>query len=271
MRRTLAAVALSLPVLAAADEVFLKNGGKLSGQIVSEDGQSVVLDAGPGRVTLAAANVSRIERGQTALSKYRERAGRLAAGDVQGWLELGFWAQERDLATQAQEAFERVQRLDPQNAAANAALGRVQMNGRYMSLEDSYRERGYVHHDGEWMTPAEHEARLRAAAAEAQAYASRREGEIRMREAEARAREAEADALRAEAEADAANTQGGIPLWWGWGGSSVILPPFLPHPHRVMPPFRKVRPPLPPSHPRPAPTPAPTRQAPTSSRSTRSH
>src|SRR5262245_39408713 len=108
MRRMLIAIALGLPALAAADDVYLKNGGKLSGQIVSEVGNTVVLEVGPGRVSLARANVARIERGQTALGQYRDRASRLDAGDVQGWLDLGFWAADRGLATQAQEAFERV-------------------------------------------------------------------------------------------------------------------------------------------------------------------
>ena len=35
------------------------------------------------------------------------------------------------------------------------------MDGRWMSQEESYRARGYVSFEGEWMTPAEHEARLR--------------------------------------------------------------------------------------------------------------
>ena len=50
------------PALARADEVFLKSGGRLSGQVVSEDGRSVVLEVGPGRVSVPAASVLRIER-----------------------------------------------------------------------------------------------------------------------------------------------------------------------------------------------------------------
>ena len=202
MRRAIVVLTIALPVLGSADEVFLKGGGKMTGEVVSEDGQSVVLEVGPGRVTVPAARVLRIERSRSPLGTYRERAARLAADDVQGWLELAFWAQERDLDTQAQEAFEHVLRLDPGNASANGALGRVQMDGRWMSQDESYRARGYVSFEGEWMTPAEHEARLRVRAAERQAAAAQREGELRVREAEARAQQAEAEARRAEAEAE---------------------------------------------------------------------
>lgn len=255
MKRATLACVLSLSTFARADEVYLKSGGRLSGQIVSEDGKTLVLEVGPGRISIAAASVTRIERGQTTLSVFRDRASRLPADDVQGWLELAFWAQERDLETQAREAFERVLRLDPGNAAANAALGRVQQGGRWMRAEESYRERGYVYYEGEWMTPAEQEARLRTRAAEAEATTARREGELRVREAEARARQAEAEAQLAEAEAQGTTYDGGIPLWWGYGGVGLVHPPFLPPPSTLLPPLPPRREPD-----RPQPRPQPRSQ-----------
>ena len=251
MTRAMVVLALALPAWGAADEVFLKGGGKITGEVVSEGGHSVVLEVGPGKVTVPADRVVRIERSRSALGGYRERAAHLASDHVQGWLELAFWAQERDLDTQAQEAFERVLRLDPMNASANGALGRVQMDGRFVSQEESYRARGYVYQGGEWMTPAEHEARLQVRAAERQAASAQREGELRVREAEARAEQAEAEARRAEAEAQS-TTYGGLPLWWG--GSSVIVPPVRPFPHPILPP--RPRPMATPA-PVPAPTPPP--------------
>jgi hypothetical protein len=247
MRCGLFVLACSLGIPAHADEVFLKSGGRLSGEVLSEDSRSVVVEMGPGKVTVPAASVLRIERSRSALGEYRDRARRLEAGDVRGWLELAFWAHERDLATQAQEAFEHVLRIDPGNASANAALGRVQVDGTWMSLEDSYRRRGYVYYDGQWMTSAEQEVRFRARAAEDQVAAARREGELRVREAEARARAAEAEARQAEADARAAETQGGIPLWWGWGGWSGFRPPVVRPPHR--PPPSTLLPPIPPRPP----------------------
>jgi hypothetical protein len=249
MRPRVFVLVCSLVGAAHADEVYLKSGGRLTGEVVSEDARLVVVETGPGKVTVPAANVLRIERSRSALGEYRERAGRLETGDVQGWLQLAFWAHERDLGTQAQEAFEHVLRIDPGNASANAALGRVQMDGGWMSLEESYRRRGYVYYDGQWVTAAEQEALLRARAADDLAASARREGELRVREAEARAREAEAAARQAEADAEAATTQDGIPLWWGWGGWgwSGFRPPFVRPPHR--PPPSTLHPPIPPKPP----------------------
>jgi hypothetical protein len=257
MRPCVFVLVCSLGAAAHADEVYLKSGGRLTGEVVSEDARLVVVEVGPGKVTIPAANVLRVESSRSALGDYRERAARLETGDVQGWLQLAFWAHERDLGTQAQEAFEHVLRIDPGNASANGALGRVQLDGAWMSLEESFKRRGYVYYDGEWMTAAEQEARLRARAADELAASARREGELRVREAEARAREAEAEAQQAEADAQAAMTEGGIPLWWGWGGWgswgwSGFRPPFVRPPHKHPPTtLHPPNPPKPPVHPRP--------------------
>ena len=102
----------------------------MTGEVVSEDGQTVVLEVGPGKVSVPASRVLRIERSRTALGGYRERAAHLAPDDVQRWLELAFWAQERDLDTQAQEAFERVLRLDPLHEATVRVLMKMHAASR---------------------------------------------------------------------------------------------------------------------------------------------
>ena len=75
-------VAGCLPAVAAADEVFLKGGGQLSGRIVSRTATTVEVDVGAGRIGVPASSVVRIEEGRSPLQEYEERAGRLAAGDV---------------------------------------------------------------------------------------------------------------------------------------------------------------------------------------------
>ena len=114
--------------------------------------------------------------------------------------------------------------LDSANVEANQALGRVQMNGRWVSEEESYRGRGYVQLEGEWMTAAQREAIERQRAALAQ---SKRRAEL-----EARVREAEERAAKAEAEAAAAKAPDvqGIPLWWGTWGPGPLAWPTWPSP-----------------------------------------
>jgi hypothetical protein len=214
----LLAVLLAVPA-AWADEVFLRGGGSIHGEVVQRTSASVVMEVGPGRMTLPMSRVDRIVATTSDLSIYRQKAARLASGDGAGWLVLARWAEGRDLLTQAREAYERVVAIDPENAAANAALGRVRLAGRWVTAEESYRARGYVPFEGGWVTPEERTAIVGDRAAEARARALTAEAEARPREAEARARTAEADARRAEAEAQ--GTSMGIPYPYGYGGVGV--------------------------------------------------
>jgi hypothetical protein len=217
MKRVIAVFVLFMAGPAArADEVFLRGGGSVRGDVVQRTADSLVMEVGPGRMTLPMSRVDRIVGATSDLSIYRERAGRLAPGDVAGWLALARWAEGRDLLTQARAAYEHVTSVDPQNAAANAALGRVRLAGQWVSAEESFRARGYVPFEGGWVTPEERSALLVDRAAEARARELTAEAEARAREAEARARTAEADARRAEAEAQGDGN--GIPYPFVYGG-----------------------------------------------------
>jgi hypothetical protein len=211
--------AAALPMAAAADEIFLKSGGQLSGRIVSRTTTALEVDIGAGHVTVPASYVVRIEEGRSPLHEYGERAGRLGAGDVEGWVALGAWANERGLGTQARDAYERARRAAPDDPRANEALGNVRLNGQWMTAEQGYEARGYVKFEGEWITPAEQDAILRERAAQGAEERAR----LQLQEAEARALEAEARARQAAAEAQAqqSEAQG---LWYGWGAGPVSWP-----------------------------------------------
>lgn len=210
---------LSLAVLAVApavaDEVILRNGGRITGVVVEQTPATVVIETGPGRVTLPMSRVERIVEGRSAIGIFGERAANLEGGDVEGWAALARWAEERDLLTQARVAWQRVLAIDPHHPEANAGTGRVSLGGVWMSPEDAYRARGYVEFEGRWLTPAEHEAAVRERAADQAAMLEAREADARVREAEARAREAEA---RADEAAAGYGQSDGIPLGYVYGG-----------------------------------------------------
>ncbi len=239
MRHAAALIAL-LPVAASADEVHLRSGGRLTGVVVLQTADAVVVEAEPGRITLPAAHVVRVVAGPSALAAYRDRAARLVPGDVAGWVALGLWARERDLMTPARQAFEHVLRVDPGNATAHQALGHVLVGADWLTRDESYRARGFVPFEGAWMRPDEMQAVLAERAAAAESERARAEAEARVREAEARARAAEAEARRLEAEADLAGAAaggipydfvlaGGVPLGFHGGGLLAFQPPFV-HP-----------------------------------------
>jgi len=245
--------ALLAAPLASADEVVLRGGGRVSGVIVERTGEVVVIETGPGRVSVAMSRVERIVEGRSALQAFQERASSLAPGDVAGWAALARWAAERELVTPSREAWQRVLAADPSHPEANAALGRVQLGGAWVSAEEGYRARGYVPFEGRWVSPAEHEALVRERQADEASDMARREADLRVREAEARAREAEARAREAEAPAPAEG-DGGIPLWWG-GGGVITRPPIGRGPHEPGAPHHPRAHPTPVFHPTPSSTP----------------
>ena len=233
---------------ASSDEILLRSGGRVSGVIVERTHNAIVVETGPGRVTLSMALVEKVVEGRSALEAYHERAAAIEPGDVEGWAALARWAAERDLLTQSREAWQRVLAVDPSHPQANAALGRVEVDGTWMGEAEAYRARGYVSFEGRWVTPAEHEALVREREAEEASEREMREAGLRVREAEARAREAEARAR--EAEAAAQPVDGGIPYGWGWGGGGwgwgggLVLSPDLPGAPDRRPSGRPERPPV---------------------------
>jgi hypothetical protein len=246
-----AAVAVAAGQAALADEVLLKTGGRISGVVVERTKDAVVIETGPGRVTLPMSRVESIVEGQSALAAYRAKAAGLAPGDARGWADLARWAGARDLTTQAHEAWQHVLDAEPDHPQANQALGRMQVDGRWLEADDAYRAQGYVRYEGRWVTPVEHEALLREREADDAERRQRGEDAARVREAESRAAEAEARAREAEAAAQYGD-DGGIPYWWwGYGGGGTVVPPIGHRPDRPSvdprPPHRPPVPTRPPS------------------------
>src|SRR5262249_24535444 len=143
LRALLASVAL-LPAAVSADEIFLKGGGHLSGRVVSRSETKVEVDVGAGRISVPAASVLKIEEGRSQLEEYEERAAAIAASDADAWVALGKWADEKGLGSQAREAYSRALAVSPLDPRANEALGKVLVDGRWVSEDESYRAKGYV-------------------------------------------------------------------------------------------------------------------------------
>src|SRR5688572_11108555 len=116
------AIVLAIGALAAttalSDEVRLRGGGRLSGIVVEETPETLVVEVGAGRVTIPRSIVESIAEGRSPLVAYLDRAKDLRRDDVAGWLDLAAWAEGNDLKTQAREAYAHVLDIDPQNAAA---------------------------------------------------------------------------------------------------------------------------------------------------------
>jgi hypothetical protein len=214
------AIALAaVPVF--ADDVYLRGGGQITGEIITQSEDSVTVDIGGGTITARMSNVVRIEEGVSPLQEYRARAGSIPAGDAEAWRELARWATGGALSSQAWEAYSQVVAILPEDQEANRALGRVQVDGRWITEEESYLARGYVEFEGEWMNPGERQAILADRRAREEVDRQAIDAEIQAIEAEQKA-----EKELKEAEREMARQRNSI--YWGWGHG----PSYWPSPSR---------------------------------------
>ena len=181
--RKIALLLLLMPGSLLADEVFLKGGGKFTGRITEQDEERITVDIGDGSVGFSMERVEHIVKGLSPLDEYDARASKLGPQDVDGWRKLAQWATTKGLSRQSRLAWEKVLAVAPDDPEARQALGFVQLDGRWLTEEESFRARGFVKYEGEWMTPAEVQVAQSTAAAEQ----ARQDAERRAMDAEAAA------------------------------------------------------------------------------------
>lgn len=178
------------------DELFLKGGGRVTGEIVQETEATLTVDIGAGNMTVQKSAVVRIDRSASPLQQYRAQAATLAPDDVEGWRTLGRQAESQGLTMQAREAFTKVKALLPDDPEANRVLGLVLHDGHWVTEKESYTARGYVWFEGEWMAPAEAQAIVGERQAREDADRQALEAQIAADEAEQAEQEAREDAER---------------------------------------------------------------------------
>ncbi len=213
----LIAVIAAVPVL--ADDIYLRGGGQITGQIVEQTEDSVTVDIGGGTISAKMSSVVKIDKNNSPLQEYRERAAKIPAGDAEGWRELARWAAGYSLSSQAREAYRKVVAILPDDEEANKALGMVQVNGTWITEEENFRSQGYVQFEGKWMTPAEQQSIIaERQTQQAQAEADRQANAAKVEQIEA---QEQADKKRQEEERnqlDANNNSYYNPnTVWGWG------------------------------------------------------
>jgi hypothetical protein len=221
MKRSLLWIAFAAAPL-AADEVYLKGGGRVSGVIVEQTAEKITVDIGAGNMSFQMSTVVKVEKIKSPLQEYRERADALGGEDVDGWRELARWAENEALGTQAREAWSEVARLAPGDAEANRSLGLVEFEGRWVTEEESYTARGFVEFEHEWMTPDERQAILAERAAREASEQAAIDEQIAADQQARADREAQE-----QAEHDAywnSLPQYGDPLYYGYGGYPVYWP-----------------------------------------------
>lgn len=153
----------------AADEVHLVNGKSFEDVTARTVGDEVWIElpAG-GEIRLAKSQVARIDKAESGMDLYRQRARALGpeAGAAE-WLELAAWARERKLALGYREAVLTASRLEPELPGVVEAMHGLDFVweedlGRWLPRAEAMSRRGLVSFEGEWVTSEERDRRIQA-------------------------------------------------------------------------------------------------------------
>lgn len=116
---------------AAADIFRLHSGGVVEGQLIARDEQAYTIRTVVGTVVLPLTAVTAVEPAASPFDEYDARLRELpdtAAAHV----ELAAWCRENELAAEQRRHLARALELDPDCAAARAALGHVRVGGAWV-------------------------------------------------------------------------------------------------------------------------------------------
>jgi hypothetical protein len=195
--------------VAAADEIQLTNGRKLTGKVVKKDPAKVTIEVGAGTITLDAKEVSSVNPGRTAIDEYQEKWGAIKdSTKASDFLNLARWANENKMTRYLPGLYLRVITIDPDNAEAHTGLRHEKVAGKWVTFEEAQIARGLVLHEDRWVTKAEVQL-IEKRRLEAKERAMAAEEDRRRRADEARAvRQAAIDEYNRQYEAAMAGLDG---------------------------------------------------------------
>ena len=103
---------------AATKTFVLKDGTRITGEVISESDETIVVKTRLGRVTVARYSIEEVIEVVLPAEEYATKKAALADDDLDGHLELGRWAMSKGLYDQAMERCEFVLAADAENSSA---------------------------------------------------------------------------------------------------------------------------------------------------------
>lgn len=159
IRRTSCIVSLTLLSagvgdVARGDVIELANGGRIEGRLIDSGGDEAnyVIETAAGRVTVARAQVERVESTSDAEREYKTLA-RTSPNTVEAHWKLYEWCRDHKLRELAEQHLTRILELDPNHADARRVLGFKKHAGDWMTQDQIMKSRGMVKYEGRYLTP----------------------------------------------------------------------------------------------------------------------
>lgn len=166
---TAALALLTLSTTAFADEVRLKNGGRIVG-IAREENGKIVVEVPIGTMAVSKTDVAEVIPGRTILHEYFDRRAQLEnSGSASDFVALAIWAKSNGVTRFVDTLLQTAIRLDPENRPAHEMLGHVRHDNRWMTATEHMQALGYVRFREQWMKPEDRDAILTREAAQREA------------------------------------------------------------------------------------------------------
>lgn len=148
-------------VSATADDVYLKDGGVLSGKVTLEKGRYCIVDRDR-KYAVKATEVDRVEKSECFMDLFERKLAALPEEDAEATYEFGRWLEANDWKSRAMRAYEAVLELDPDHKGARLALGYKLYEGEWVSPRELNLRKGLVEFEGRWYTKHDHAELLAA-------------------------------------------------------------------------------------------------------------
>lgn len=125
-------VVLLTCAIAQGDVVHTYDGRKITGRIVSEDTETVVVKTRYGEIKIDKSDIKHIEKGKLPEEIYKEKAEKVDEKDAQGHYELGIWCRKNGLYPEAKREFIKAIAADPDHEGARKRLGYRKADGEWV-------------------------------------------------------------------------------------------------------------------------------------------
>lgn len=122
-----------LGVSAVADTVHKRDGRSVSGTIVEETPEQVVVQTNFGPITIPRADILRIEKGATPLEQFRSRWEDVDRSDAVALMDLADWCRDNRLNRETRKVYRELIKVEPDNETAQRGLGNTLVDGEWVS------------------------------------------------------------------------------------------------------------------------------------------
>jgi hypothetical protein len=126
---------LFLAAPALADTLYLKDGTKITGQVLEDAGGIVRVRTAGGVQEIPRDQVERIEKPKSPIEDYKERRATIADSDVPALLELARWCGEVKLPAYKRKTMNEILKACPEHPEAHRDLNQAHVKGKWVEVK----------------------------------------------------------------------------------------------------------------------------------------